>query len=283
MSGMFLGWWVLPYYSEAEEQKGKQKHRSPNILNPFGKILKVRRIMKRLLNVLYILTENQYLSKQGETICVHVGGAEKYEYPFTLWIDLCFGDTTVSTPLIAFCGEKHRACFLQRSRPILWTHWRASSEATYCRTKQYCHPYWTSPVVSKNFVATKIANERNAAYEVQDSNNPETVSILKRAAQDIACLSSQLKTAENLDQVRGIEGIAANRYLPYSIIWLRQTKKILLSKRSKTPLDRVNSFSLFLYMPLSNDVRSAPWRSRIGSCSRFLTCPAARRPSLARI
>jgi CRISPR-associated protein Cas1 len=63
--------------------------------------------MKHLLNVLYVVTEDSYISKQGETICVRVGGEEKVRVPaHTVESIVCFGHTTVSTPLLGFLGER---------------------------------------------------------------------------------------------------------------------------------------------------------------------------------
>ncbi len=61
--------------------------------------------MKHLLNSLYILTPESYLFLQNETIGVKVGGTEKIRIPaHTIDSIYCFGNVTVSTPLIGFCG-----------------------------------------------------------------------------------------------------------------------------------------------------------------------------------
>lgn len=62
--------------------------------------------MKQLQNTLYILTPETYLFLQNETIAVKVGGVEKVRIPsHTISSIYCFGNVTVSTPLIGFCGE----------------------------------------------------------------------------------------------------------------------------------------------------------------------------------
>lgn len=63
--------------------------------------------MRQLLNTLYILTPESYLSLQNEAISVKVGGAEKVRIPaHTIDAVYCFGNVTVSTPLIGFCGQR---------------------------------------------------------------------------------------------------------------------------------------------------------------------------------
>ena len=64
--------------------------------------------MKKLQNVLYVLTPESYLFCQNEAIAVRIGGEEKARIPsHTIESILCFGNTTVSTPFIRFCGERN--------------------------------------------------------------------------------------------------------------------------------------------------------------------------------
>ncbi len=243
--------------------------------------------MKRLLNTLYVLTEDSYLSKQGETICVHVGGLEKVRVPIhTLESILCFGNTTVSTPLIAFCGEKGigLAFYSDQGRfygriegPVRGNVLLRTRQYSVARTEQ-------ALLLAKNFVATKIVNSRNVLLRsARDSNDHESDRKLKKAAQEIAYLSSQLMTAENLDQVRGIEGIAANRYFAVFDYMIKVNKEdFSFEKRSKRPpLDRVNALLSFLYMLLANDIRSALEGVGLDPAVGFLHAMLPGRPSLA--
>ena len=79
--------------------------------------------MKKLLNTLYVLTPDSYLSCRNENICVRIGDMEKLSVP-ALNIDsiVCFGKMTVSTPLLEFCGShgisltfiRENGCFMGR-------------------------------------------------------------------------------------------------------------------------------------------------------------------------
>ena len=63
--------------------------------------------MKKLLNTLYLLTPNSYLFCRNETIAVKVGGVEKNAVPAKdIEAIVCFGQMTVSTPLLEFCGKR---------------------------------------------------------------------------------------------------------------------------------------------------------------------------------
>ncbi|KKM12691.1 CRISPR-associated protein Cas1 [Clostridiales bacterium PH28_bin88] len=243
--------------------------------------------MKRLLNILYVLTEDSYLSKQGETICIHVGGNEKVRVPIhNLESVLCFSKTTVSTPLIAFCGERGigLAFFSEQGR----FYGRIEGPVrgnVLLRTAQY---FATKSALglplAKNFVAAKIANGRNVLLRsARESKDPEDTERLQQAAADIACLASQVKTAENLDQLRGAEGIIANRYFAAFDRMIKVNREEFnLKKRTKRPpVDRTNALLSFLYMLLANDVRSALEGVGLDPAVGYLHALRPGRPSLA--
>ena len=63
--------------------------------------------MRKMLNTLYLLTPDSYLYCRNETIAVKIGGEEKAAVPAKdIEAIVCFGQMTVSTPLIRFCGER---------------------------------------------------------------------------------------------------------------------------------------------------------------------------------
>lgn len=243
--------------------------------------------MKRLLNTLYVLTENSYLSKQGETICVHVGGTEKVRVPIhTLEAIMCFGNTTVSTPLIAFCGERGVGLSFYSDQGRFYGRIEGPVRGNVLlRTKQYSVAQSEQALaLAKNFVATKIANSRNVLLRsARETNNAEAGQKLRNAAQEIAHLASQLQTAENHDQVRGIEGIVANRYFAvFNYMIKTDTDDFVFEKRSKRPpLDRVNALLSFLYTLLTHDIRSALEGVGLDPAVGFLHAMRPGRPSLA--
>ena len=62
--------------------------------------------MKKLLNTLYVLTPDSYLYVRNGSVATRVGTEEKYSIPaHNLDAIVCFGQNTVSTPLIGLCAE----------------------------------------------------------------------------------------------------------------------------------------------------------------------------------
>src|SRR3990172_6075438 len=63
--------------------------------------------MKRLLNTLYITTQGAYLAREGETALVRVDGETKLQVPIhTLGSIVCFGQVSLSPPLMGLCAER---------------------------------------------------------------------------------------------------------------------------------------------------------------------------------
>jgi len=73
--------------------------------------------MKKLLNTLYVTSQGAYLSKEGETVLVSVGGEKRLQVPVhTLGGIVCFGRVMCSPFLMGFCAEnKVGMSFLTRS------------------------------------------------------------------------------------------------------------------------------------------------------------------------
>ncbi len=243
--------------------------------------------MKRLLNTLYVLTEDSYLSKQGETICVHVGGVEKVRVPaHTLESILCFGHTTVSTPLIGFCGEKGIGLTFLNDQGRFYGRIEGPVRGNVLlRTEQYSTACTeNSLILAKNFVAAKIANERNVLLRsARDCRENETRNKLKKAATRISYLASQLANAKDHDHIRGVEGIAANRYFAVfnEMIKVNKEEFVFVKRSKRPPMDRVNALISFLYMLLANDMRSALEGVGLDPAVGFLHAMRPGRPSLA--
>lgn len=243
--------------------------------------------MKRLLNNLYVLTEDSYLSKQGETICVHVGGNEKVRVPIhNLEAVLCYCKTTVSTPLIAFCGEKGIGLSFFSDQGKFYGRIEGPVRGNVLlRTAQYNSAQNEQGLnVARNFVAAKIANSRNLLIRcARESNDLADAEELRKAARNISSLVPLLKSADNLDQLRGVEGIIANRYFSAFDRMIKADRaNFAFTKRTKRPpTDPTNSLLSYLYALLTNDVRSALEGVGFDPAVGFLHALRPGRPSLA--
>src|SRR4030042_3546195 len=73
--------------------------------------------MKRLLNTLYVTTQGSYLHREGETVVVEQDGEAKLRVPVhTLHGIICFGQVSMSPPLMGLCAERQvMVSFLSRN------------------------------------------------------------------------------------------------------------------------------------------------------------------------
>jgi CRISPR-associated protein Cas1 len=244
--------------------------------------------MKHMLNVLYVVTEDSYISKQGETICVHVGGDEKVRVPaHTVESVVCFGHTTVSTPLLGFLGERgiglsflgESGRFYSRMEGpmrgnILLRKAQYAAAADGVKTGHLA--YW--------FVVCKIANSRNVLLRAaREHSDEDAAASLRRAAEGMAAVVASLRPEAGVDRLRGLEGSAAYIYFGAFDNMIRANREdfFFRGRSKRPPQDKMNAIMSFLYALLANDVRSALEAVGLDPAMGFLHALRPGRPSLA--
>jgi CRISPR-associated protein Cas1 len=64
--------------------------------------------MRHLLNTLFVTTQGAYLAREGETVQVRVEHETRLQVPVhTLGGIVCFGQVSVSPPLMELCAERN--------------------------------------------------------------------------------------------------------------------------------------------------------------------------------
>jgi CRISPR-associated protein Cas1 len=244
--------------------------------------------VKKLLNVLYVLSDDAYISKIGETICVKVGDQEKVRVPIhTIESIVCFAKTTVSSPFLEFCGERGVGLsFLDN-----YGHFYGRLEGpvhgnVLLRRKQYLveYDYEEKTKLAVGFVLTKIANSRNTLLRAaRDTTDHMTSKKLSSAAKELAKIAESLKTSNDLDTLRGHEGRAGAIYFSVFNYMIKQNKEdFYFKERSRRPpRDRVNALLSFLYALLLNDTKAALETVGLDPACGYLHALRPGRPSLA--
>ncbi len=244
--------------------------------------------MKKLQNVLYVLTPDSYLFCQNEAIGIKIGGVEKARIPsHTIESILCFGNTTVSTPFIAFCGERNIGLsFLSDYGKFYGRIYGPVSGNVLLRKKQYdaINDKKCSVAIVKTILYAKFANSRMVLMKSAREQTDETrKNNLVRAAEKIAKTAILLDTASDIDSMRGLEGNAASDYFfAFDDMIKLQEGELVFEKRSRHPPENeVNALLSFLYMLLKNDVQSALECVGLDPAAGFLHALRPGRPSLA--
>ena len=220
--------------------------------------------MKRLLNTLYVTTQGSYLHREGETVEVTQDGEIKLRVPIhTLQGIVCFGQVSMSPPLMGLCAERQvMVSFLSRNGNFLARVEGPVSGNVLLRREQYrrADAPEMAEEIAKAVVTAKINNCRvvlqRTLREHPDADGAQEL------ADSIDHLTGTLKSLENvntLDSVRGLEGEAAGNYFSvFNHLILAQKEDFFFKERSRRPpLDNVNAMLSFLYTILSHDVTSA--------------------------
>lgn len=244
--------------------------------------------MKKLLNTLYVTTQESYIHKDGETVVVKHGDEIKLRLPIhNLQGIVCFGQVSCSPHLMGFCAEKDVALsFLTFYGRFLAKVEGPVSGNVLLRRQQYRYaddPLFSARMASY-FLIGKIANARTALLRVMRDHSEKGVSEKIRPVTDrLAAYMEKLKTPGNLDYYRGLEGESAQAYFSVfdDMIFAQKEDFIFKDRNRRPPLDRVNCLLSFLYTLVMHDVRSALETVGLDPAVGFLHRDRPGRPSLA--
>ena len=220
--------------------------------------------MRQLLTQLYVTSEDAYLSLDDENVVVSRQKTEIGRVPLhTLEGIVCFSRSGASPALMGKCAAKGiDLCFFspygqflartvgeERGNVLLrQTQYRISdSEALSCRYARY-------------FILGKVYNAR-WVLERATRDHPQRVPIeeLKRTSAQLAAALPLIEQCDDLDQLRGLEGEAAQRYFDcFDSLILQQHEAFpFVSRNRRPPLDNVNALLSFAYSLLARDCASA--------------------------
>ncbi len=247
--------------------------------------------MRHLLNTLYVSTEGAYVRKNGENVVVEIDGQEKLRAPLHLLGGvICFGRANMSPALMGACAERGvTAAFFSENGRFLARVEGPVSGNVLLRREQYRRadiPAECGALVS-SIVTAKTQNQR-AVLQRALRDHGQDLTEADRARLDAAQtrlrdIARRAVHLDNVDQLRGLEGEAAQRYFDVFPLMQRTDEPALLfTRRSRRPpLDPVNALLSFLYTLLTHDCRSALEGVGLDPAAGFLHRLRPGRPSLA--
>ncbi|GAB1666861.1 type I-C CRISPR-associated endonuclease Cas1c [Mannheimia haemolytica] len=214
--------------------------------------------MRKLQNTLYITTQGSYLHKERETLVVEQDRKKVAQLPIhSIGHIFCFGNVLVSPFLMGFCGENNvnLAFFTENGRYLGRLQGRQSGNVLL-RRAQYKKSE-TNPVpVARNIIAAKIQASKRVLQR-QIRNHGENADI-QLAITALNYSLQQLKIADNLNLIRGIEGDAAARYFGMFSHLIKENSGFHFDGRNRRPpRDGVNALLSFLYSILGKDISGA--------------------------
>ena len=214
--------------------------------------------MKRLLNTLYIMSNNRYLSLDGENVVILEEQKEIGRIPLhNLQSIITFGYTGASPALMGVCAQRNiDVSFMSGNGRFLA---RVSGEVKGNVTLRKQHYRISedrnqSIRIARNFIVGKVYNARwvleRAARDypmrLDADKLKEKSSILYRSLENI-------RNCDNAASLLGLEGEAASVYFSvFDELILQQKEDFVFQGRNKRPpLDNVNAMLSFAYTLLA--------------------------------
>lgn len=220
--------------------------------------------MRRLLNTLFVTSEDVYLSLDGENVVANRGGEAVARYPLhTLQGIVSFSYAGASPALMGACAQRGVALvFCSPSGRFLARVSGAAQGNVLLRRMQY--RVADDPVqscrVARNMIFGKVYNAR---WSVERTRRDHALRIedarFAAVSAQLQELLAQISTEDSLESLRGLEGVGAAAY--FSVLGdmiLRDRETFYFKERSRRPpLDPFNALLSFAYSLLAHDCASA--------------------------
>ena len=246
--------------------------------------------MKRMLNTLYVTTQDCYLARDGDTVAVRVERETRLRVPLlTLDGIVCMGRVGCSPALMAVCGECDVAItWLTEHGRFQGRFVGPTTGNVQVRRAQYRLSDDPSAAadIARALLIAKIANCRTVLLRAaRDHGDAGSVSgaALSGAAHRMAVMLRALPEGATLDMLRGLEGDAAREYFAvFDHLIVAQKEDFSFRKRTRRPpQDSINSLLSFLYSLLTHDCVAALEAVGLDPQVGFLHRDRPGRPSLA--
>lgn len=220
--------------------------------------------MKKLLNTLYVMSENCYLTLEGKNVVINNGSEKLGRYPLhTLENIICFSYKGASPALMGACAEQNIGLhfFSQRGKFLARTVGPEYGNVLL-RKEQYriSDDVMRSNIYARNMILGKVYNARwsiertirDHSYRVDSEKLKKMSMVLKQGCENILTVTS-------LEELRGMEGKLAEQYFSvFDEMILNQKESFeFIGRNRRPPLDNTNALLSFAYTILANDCANA--------------------------
>lgn len=220
--------------------------------------------MRKLLNTLYVTSENSYLGVDGENVVVYDDKKEIGRLPLhNLDGIVCFGYRGTSPALMGACAERNISlCYLSPQGKFLARVTGKTKGNVLLREQQYfsSKDENVSLAIAKNCIIGKVYNARwGLERAIRDHRMQIDEERVKKASDILKENLKLIQNAETKEQLRGYEGESASIYFSvFDELILQQKKDFKFNGRNKRPpQDNVNAMLSFVYTLLTNQIASA--------------------------
>lgn len=220
--------------------------------------------MKKLLNTLYVTSQDGYLALDGENIVVFDGEKEVGRLPLhNLEGIISFGYRGTSPALMGACAERNISLtYLSPQGKFLARVTGKTRGNVILREQQYRSVLDENQglAIAKNCILGKVHNARWVLERaIRDHSMQIDVDLVKNASVKLKNSMELIQNCCSKEQLRGYEGAAASVYFGvFDELILQQKNDFSFTGRNKRPpMDAVNALLSFVYTMLTNSFASA--------------------------
>lgn len=220
--------------------------------------------MKRLLNTLFVTSEDIYLSLDGENVVANRDKRVVARYPMHNLIGIVsFSYAGASPALLGACAERGIGfAFCTPRGKFLARVCGESSGNVLLRRAQY--RVADDPVQSCRVARTMIFGKvYNARWSIERTRRDHALRVnvetLSAASENLKALLPMIAGETSLESLRGLEGVGAAAYFSaLNEMLLNEKETFYFHERNRRPpLDPMNALLSFAYSLLAHDCASA--------------------------
>lgn len=215
-------------------------------------------MMKKLLNTLYVLSEDIYLSCENENVVLNRENTCVNQIPLhTLEQILYFGYKGASPVLMGKCAEEGIGLsFFTPNGRFLSSVYGENRGNVLLRKQQYrtSESDTESLAIARNMIFGKLYNTRSLLERfLRDHPMQLDIDKVKKVSEFIRNKQKDALKVENTEILRGIEGVCAQEYFScFGELILQNRDGFYFSGRNRRPpLDAVNAMLSFMYTILA--------------------------------
>lgn len=220
--------------------------------------------MRKMLNTLFITSEDAYLALENENVVVLRGEEKMGQYPLTILENIVsFSYKGASPALMGTCAARDiHLCFLTPNGRFLARVCGQSRGNVLLRKEQYrvSNDSAQSCMVARNMIFGKIFNSRWVLERMlRDHAMRADLPSLSAASAQLQNRLEGVRQINDLDALRGAEGLASAAYFGVFDQMILNQKDVFHfdGRNRRPPRDRVNAALSMTYTLLAHDCASA--------------------------
>ena len=244
--------------------------------------------MKKLLNTLYVLSEDVYLALDGENVVVLREEETAGRFPLhTLENIVSFSYKGASPALLGACSSRMIGMSFYSPRGKFLARTAGTSYGNVLlRKEQYriSDLPEKSLFYAKNMIIGKVFNCRwSLERTIRDNGMRINTERVKKVSLALNEGLNNIRNCESLDSLRGLEGEMASQYFSvFDELVINQKDAFKFNGRSRRPpMDNINALLSFVYTILGNECAGALEGVGLDAYVGFMHCDRPGRKSLA--